>query len=65
MIKIKIVKTLTLFEFIKGIYKGKYDNKDVFKMNDFEGNIDEFFNHRGCCNWLALNTKIEVGSDKE
>ena len=58
MIKIKIVKYMTIFDLIKKMRKDEYYNK-IFKCDDFEGNIDDFFKKNNF-NTETLNKKIEI-----
>jgi hypothetical protein len=59
MIKLIIKKYITLYEFIKQIKKGKYDNTTRFIVDDKEYDIDEYFkNHH--CNLLTLNEEIQI-----
>ncbi len=59
MIKIIIKRYMTLYDFIKQIKKGKYDNTTKFKVGRVEYDIDEYF---GChhCNLLTLNEEIQI-----
>ena len=59
MIKIVIKKYMTLYEFIKQIKKGKYDNTTEFICDGEKYNIDEYFKLYHC-NWMTLNGEIEV-----
>lgn len=58
MIKIKIIKYMTIFDLIKKMRKDEYYNK-IFKCDDFEGNIDDFFKKNNF-NTETLNKKIEI-----
>ena len=58
MIKIKIIKYMTIFDLIKKMRKDEYYNK-IFKCDDFEGNIDEFF-EKNTFSQETLNKKIEI-----
>ena len=58
MIKIKIVQYTTIFDLIKKLRKDEYYNK-IFKCEDFEGNLDEFFKKHNFSKEI-LNTKVEI-----
>ena len=59
MLKIIIKKYMTLYEFIKQIKKGKYNNQTKFIYDGEKYDIDNFFNSH-YCNFLNLNEEIEI-----
>lgn len=62
MIKLIVKKYITLYEFIKQIKKGKYNNTTKFICDGETYDIDLYFkNHH--CNFLTLNSEIEILGD--
>jgi hypothetical protein len=59
MLKIIIKKYMTLYEFIKQIKKGKYNNQTKFIYDGEKYDIDDFF-YSHHCNFLNLNEEIEI-----
>lgn len=59
MIKITVKKYTTLYEFIKNIKKGKYDNTTKFIADNTIYDIDTYFEEHHC-NFHTLNSEIEI-----
>ena len=59
MIKIIIKRYMTLYDFIKQIKRGKYDNTTKFKVGHMEYDIDEYFESHHC-NLITLNEEIQI-----